>query len=86
MVKFDIKGAFDNLAHALILKALRHHTDCKWILWYIERWLTAPLHYEDGRLEATAVKVIRTTVFLKKRRFSGKNILLRSHRVKFLTF
>src|SRR4051794_14470316 len=52
VVKFDIKGAFDNLAHALILKALRHHTDCKWILLYIERWLTAPLQYEDGRSEA----------------------------------
>jgi RNA-directed DNA polymerase len=52
VVKFDIKGAFDNLAHALILKALRHHTDCKWILLYSERWLTAPLHYDEGRLEA----------------------------------
>src|SRR5262245_30128470 len=52
VVKFDIKGAFDNLSHALILKALRHHTDCKWILLYIERWLTAPLQYGDGRSEA----------------------------------
>jgi retron-type reverse transcriptase len=51
VVKFDIKGAFDNLSHTLLLKALRHHTDCKWILLYIERWLTAPCHYEDGRLE-----------------------------------
>jgi RNA-directed DNA polymerase len=52
VVKFDIKGAFDKLSHTLILKALRHHTDCKWILLYSERWLTAPLHYEDGRREA----------------------------------
>src|SRR6266545_3116394 len=52
VVKFDIKGAFDNLEHTLILKALRHHTDCKWILLYIERWLTAPLQYADGRVEA----------------------------------
>jgi RNA-directed DNA polymerase len=52
VVKFDIKGAVDNLSHALILKALRHHPDCKWILLYSERWLTAPLHYEDGRSEA----------------------------------
>lgn len=51
-MKFDIKGAFDNLAHTLILKALRHHTDCKWILLYIERWLTAPLQYEEGSVEA----------------------------------
>ena len=52
VVKFDIKGAFDNLSHALIMKAVRHHTECKWILLYSERWLTAPLQYEDGRLEA----------------------------------
>ena len=52
VVKFDIKGAFDNLSHALMMKAVRHHTDCKWILLYSERWLTAPLHHADGRLEA----------------------------------
>jgi RNA-directed DNA polymerase len=52
VVKFDIKGAFDNLSHTLILKALRHHTDCKWVLLYSERWLTAPLAYPDGRREA----------------------------------
>jgi RNA-directed DNA polymerase len=52
VVKFDIKGAFDNLSHALIVKALRHHTDCKWILLYSDRWLTAPLQPAEGRLEA----------------------------------
>jgi RNA-directed DNA polymerase len=51
VVKFDIKGAFDNLSHTLMMKALRHHTDCKWILLYSERWLTAPLQHPDGRLE-----------------------------------
>jgi RNA-directed DNA polymerase len=51
VVKFDIKGAFDNLSHTLRMKALRHHTDCKWILLYSERWLTAPLQHPDGRLE-----------------------------------
>jgi RNA-directed DNA polymerase len=44
VVKFDIKGAVDTLAHTLIWKALRQHTDCKGIRLYIERWLTAPLH------------------------------------------
>jgi RNA-directed DNA polymerase len=51
-VQVDSKGAFDNLSHALSLKALRPHRGCTWILRYIERWLTAPLQYEDGRLEA----------------------------------
>jgi RNA-directed DNA polymerase len=31
-----------------MLKAVRHHTDCKWLLLYIERWLKAPLQEADG--------------------------------------
>jgi RNA-directed DNA polymerase len=51
VVKFDIKGAFDNLSHELMMKAVRPHTECKWMLLYCERWLTAPVQYEDGRQE-----------------------------------
>ena len=29
MVEFDIQGAYDNIDHALLLRALRKHTDCK---------------------------------------------------------
>lgn len=43
VVEFDIKGLFDNIDHTLLMKALRHHCNCKWILLYIERWLKAPL-------------------------------------------
>ena len=32
----------------LLLKAVRHHTDCPWVLLYIERWLKAPMQMEDG--------------------------------------
>jgi retron-type reverse transcriptase len=31
-----------------LLKAVRHHTDCPWVLLYIERWLKAPVQMEDG--------------------------------------
>ena len=48
----DIKGFFDNIDHELMMKAVRKHTDCKWILLYIERWLKAPVQLEDGTLEA----------------------------------
>ena len=51
VVDMDIKGFFDNLRHDLVLKALRHHTDLKWIHLYVERWLKAPLQREDGTLE-----------------------------------
>lgn len=48
VLEFDVKGAFDALDHNLIMKALRKHTDCKWVLLYIERWLNAPSVTEAG--------------------------------------
>lgn len=33
------------------MKAVRKHTECKRVLLYIERWLTAPLQKADGTLE-----------------------------------
>ncbi len=48
--EFDIKGLFDNIDHDLLMRAVRKHTDCKWILLYIERWLKAPFQKEDGTL------------------------------------
>jgi group II intron reverse transcriptase/maturase len=43
VLDLDIEGFFDNLDHDLILKAVAHHTDDKWILMYVQRWLSAPL-------------------------------------------
>src|ERR1700734_2175042 len=48
VLEFDIKGLFDNIDHALLLKAVRKHVKCEWALLYIERWLTAPMELEDG--------------------------------------
>lgn len=50
VVDLDIKGFFDNLDWFLLLKALRRHTDCKWVLLYTERWLRAPVCMTDGNL------------------------------------
>jgi group II intron reverse transcriptase/maturase len=52
VLELDIKSFFDNLSHELLLRALRRHTDCKWVLLYVERWLKAPVQLEDGSLEA----------------------------------
>lgn len=49
-LEFDIKGLFDNIDHELLLKAVRKHTDNKWVILYIERWLKAPLQLADGTL------------------------------------
>lgn len=47
-VDLDIKGFFDNLDHELVMRAVRKHTDSKWILLYVERWLKAPGQQADG--------------------------------------
>ncbi len=49
-LEFDIKGLFDNIDHELLLKAIKKHTDNKWVILYIERWLRAPLQLPDGSL------------------------------------
>ncbi|MGF6758862.1 group II intron reverse transcriptase/maturase [Paraburkholderia sp. GAS42] len=48
VVEFDIKAAFDQIDHALLMKAVRNHIKEDWILLYIERWLTAPFETADG--------------------------------------
>ena len=50
VLEFDIKGLFDNIEHGLLMKAVRKHTDNKWVILYIERWLKAPLQLKDGSL------------------------------------
>jgi RNA-directed DNA polymerase len=35
-----------------VLKAVAHHTDQKWILLYVQRWLCAPVQRSDGTLVA----------------------------------
>ena len=51
VVEFDIKGLFDNLDHSLLLKAVKKHTNEKWVLLYIERWLKAPMQLPNGVLQ-----------------------------------
>jgi len=48
VVEFDIKSAFDQIDHGLLMKAVRSHIKEGWILLYIERWLTAPFETTDG--------------------------------------
>jgi len=50
VLDLDIKGFFDSIDWKLLLRAVRKHTNCKWVLLYIERWLKAPVQLEDGSL------------------------------------
>ncbi|WP_438456305.1 group II intron reverse transcriptase/maturase [Wolbachia endosymbiont of Kerria lacca] len=47
-VDLDISGFFDNLDHDLALQAIKKHTDCKWVILYVERWMKAPIQKADG--------------------------------------
>jgi RNA-directed DNA polymerase len=51
VLDLDIRAFFDSISHELLLRAVRKHTDCAWVLLYIERWLKAPVQLEDGTLE-----------------------------------
>src|SRR5664280_1749765 len=46
----DIAGFFDNVPHDLIVKAVEANTDLKWVVLYVQRWLTAPIQRADGTL------------------------------------
>jgi RNA-directed DNA polymerase len=52
VVDVDIKGFFDNLSHELLLELLSRHTQEKWVLLYVERWLKAGVEQADGGIEA----------------------------------
>ncbi len=43
VIDLDIKGLFDNIDHELMMKAVRKHTNNKWVSLYIERFLKAPI-------------------------------------------
>src|SRR3984893_8791990 len=51
VLDIDVKAYFDSIDWERLLKAVRHHTDCRWVLLYIERWLKAPVQMEDGSVE-----------------------------------
>jgi group II intron reverse transcriptase/maturase len=50
VVDLDIRAFFDSVPWDLMLKAVAHHADQKWIVLYVERWLKAPMQRPDGTL------------------------------------
>ena len=51
VIDLDIKAFFDSIPHALVERAVAHHTDLPWVRLYIARWLRAPVQRPDGTLE-----------------------------------
>ncbi|MGH9654890.1 MAG: reverse transcriptase domain-containing protein, partial [Bryobacteraceae bacterium] len=52
VAEFDIRSFFDSVDHVLLLRAVSRHTDLRWVLLYVERWLKAPFQQRDGTLVA----------------------------------
>jgi RNA-directed DNA polymerase len=50
VLDLDIRAFFDTVPWELILKAVARHTDERWVLLYVQRWLHAPLQLADGTL------------------------------------
>ena len=50
VLDLDIKSFFDEIDWDLLMRAVRRHTDCPWVLLYLERWLRAPVSMPDGAL------------------------------------
>jgi RNA-directed DNA polymerase len=50
VLDLDIRAFFDSVPHDLLLKAVAHHTDERWVLLYIRRWLKSPMRVPDGTL------------------------------------
>jgi len=48
VLDLDIRSFFDSIDHERLMSAVRKHTDCRWVLLYIERWLKAPVQLADG--------------------------------------
>ena len=55
VVDLDVKAFFDSVSWELMLKAVARHTDQKWVMLYVERWLKAPMLMPEGTM-VTRVK------------------------------
>lgn len=49
----DIQKFFDTIDHDLMMKAVEHHTEERWMVLYIRRWLKASIQHRDGTQEET---------------------------------
>lgn len=51
VIDMDISKFFDEMDHELVLKAIQHVMDEKWVKLYVERWLEMPVQKKDGTLQ-----------------------------------
>jgi RNA-directed DNA polymerase len=71
VIDLDIRSFFSSVDHDLLLRAVRRHTDLRWVLLYVERWLKAPLQRrgvsearDRGTPEGSAISPLLANLFL----------------------
>lgn len=52
VLDMDIESFFDTIDHQLLLRALQKHTQSKWMILYIKRWLSVPYQTLSGEVIA----------------------------------
>ena len=53
VLDLDIKSFFDTIDHELMMKAVKHYCQDKWVLLYVERWLKSGIVQRDGKVQET---------------------------------
>ena len=48
VVEFDIRKFFDSVPWDKVVRAVEAHTDARWVVLYVKRWLAAGLRLPDG--------------------------------------
>ena len=50
VIDMDISKFFDEISHELMLRAVEHVMEEKWVKMYVARWLNMPVHKSDGNI------------------------------------
>lgn len=52
VIDLDVQEFFDSVRHDLVINAVEAHTDARWVVLYVQRWLNAQIQHPDGTLVA----------------------------------
>ncbi|WIV57993.1 group II intron reverse transcriptase/maturase [Amycolatopsis nalaikhensis] len=72
VIDLDIEKFFDSVPWDLVVKAVEAHTDQRWVVLYVTRWLQAPIQTSDGEIrsrdrgtpQGSAVSPVLANLFL----------------------
>jgi len=56
VIDMDISKFFDEIDHGLMLRAVEHVMEEKWVCYYVKRWLEMPVKDKDGVMHAKGGK------------------------------